>query len=128
MDRSRVFLVHAVDAPPPPGPATPGMDRRLLADDDDRWVGWVRVESGVSSGWHHHADRDTYIFVVAGRMRIEFGAGGAEAVEGTPGDFIFVPQHAIHREVVTSDEPADGFLVRIGPGPQVVNVESPEPA
>ena len=127
MDRSGVLLVRATDAPPPPGAATPGMDRRLLAEDDDRWIGWVRVEPGVASGWHHHADRDTYIFVVAGTMRIESGPGGAEAVEGTPGDFIFVPRQTIHREVVTSDGPADGFVVRIGPGPQVVNVEGPEP-
>jgi uncharacterized RmlC-like cupin family protein len=103
------------------------MDRRLLTEDGDRWIGWARVEPGVASGWHHHADRDTYIFVVAGAMRIEWGSNGTEAVEGRAGDCIVVPKHAIHREVVTSDVPADAFLVRIGPGPQVVNVEAPEP-
>jgi uncharacterized RmlC-like cupin family protein len=126
MDRSGVFVVRGPDAPTPPGPATAGMDRRLLVDHDDRWVGWVRVEPGVASGWHHHADRDTYIFVVAGTMRIESGPGGAAVVEATAGDFIFVPKQRIHREVVTSTGPADAFLVRIGPGPQVVNVEEPE--
>jgi uncharacterized RmlC-like cupin family protein len=103
------------------------MDRRLLTEDGDRWIGWARVDPGVASGWHHHADRDTYIFVVAGAMRIEWGSNGTEAVEGRAGDCIVVPKHAIHREVVTSDVPADAFLVRIGPGPQVVNVEAPEP-
>lgn len=121
-----VRIVHAEDAPPPPGPATAGMDRRLLHEEGDRWIGWVRVEPGVESGWHHHNDRETYIFVVRGRMRIEFGPGGSEAVEGTPGDFILVPRQTIHREVVGPDGPTDGFLVRIGPGAQVVNVDGPE--
>lgn len=84
------------------------------------------MEPGVASGWHHHAERDTYIFVVAGTMRIESGPGGGDVVEGSAGDFIFVPQRRIHREVVTSAGPADAFLVRIGPGPQVVNVDAPE--
>lgn len=103
------------------------MDRRLLDEAGDRWVGWVRVEPGVASGWHHHAERETYIFVVAGTMRIESGPGGAEAVAGEPGDMIFVPRRTVHREVVVSDAPADCFLVRVGPGPQVVNVDGPEP-
>ena len=128
MDQHDVSVLRATDAPPPPGPATSGMDRRLLVEHGDRWVGWVRVEPGVASGWHHHAERDTYIFVVAGTMRIEFGPGGSEAVEGSSGDMIVVAKGAIHREVVTSDVPADGFIVRIGPGPQVVNVEAPEPS
>jgi len=128
MDRSRVSVIRALDAPVPPGPATDGMDRRLLDEDGDRWIGWVRVEPGVASGWHHHAERDTWIFVIAGTMRIEFGPRGADAVEGAAGDCIIVPKRAVHREVVTSDVPADAFLVRIGPGPQVVNVEGPKPS
>src|SRR5689334_15303968 len=109
MDRSRVSVLRALDAPSPPGPATDGMDRRLLDEDGDRWIGWVRVEPGVASGWHHHAERETYIFVINGTMRIESGPGGAEAVEGRTGDYIYVPRGAIHREVVTSDVPADVF-------------------
>jgi hypothetical protein len=110
-----IRIVHADDAPPPPGPATAGMDRRLLHEEGDRWIGWVRVEPGVESGWR-------------GRMRIEFGPGGSEAVEGEPGDFIVVPRQTVHREVVGPDGPTDGFVVRIGPGPQVVNVDGPEDA
>ena len=40
----------------PPGPATPGMVREQAFVSDDRWVGVVRTEPGVRSGWHHHGE------------------------------------------------------------------------
>jgi uncharacterized RmlC-like cupin family protein len=127
MDQRRVFLVRASEAKPPPGPATAGMDRRQLLDHDDRWVGWVRTQPGVVGGWHHHGDRDTYIFVVRGEIRIEFGPGGSEVVDGMPGDFIFVSRQAVHHEITGANDTGELFLIRIGPGPQVVNVEEPDP-
>jgi uncharacterized RmlC-like cupin family protein len=128
MDERRVLLVRASEAKPPTGPATPGMDRRQLLDHDDRWIGWVRTEPGIEGGWHHHGGRDTYIFVARGEIRIEFGPGGHDAVEGTPGDFIFVPKQTIHREITGADDTGELFLIRIGTGPQVVNVDEPDPA
>lgn len=126
MEESRIFIVHAAEALPPPGPGTPGMDRRQLLDHGDRWVGWVKTEPGVVGGWHHHGDRDTYIFVVRGAIRIEFGPGGNEEVEGTLGDFIFVPKQTVHREITGTEDTGELFLIRIGPGPQVVNVGGPD--
>ena len=126
MAEGSVFVVRAREAPPPPGPATPGMDRRLLVEHDDRWIGWVRVEPGSESGWHHHNERDTYIFVTRGRISIEYGPGGRASVEGTPGDLIFMPRHTVHRELTAPEDAGECFLVRIGPGPQVVNVDGPD--
>jgi uncharacterized RmlC-like cupin family protein len=102
------------------------MDRRQLLDDRDRWVGWVQTLPGVG-GWHHHGERDTYIYVLRGEVTIEYGPQGREHVTARAGDFIFNPARMVHREITTPGEPAELFLVRVGPGPQNVNAEGPDP-
>jgi hypothetical protein len=57
------------------------MDRRLLAEDDDTWAGWVRTQPGAG-GWHHHGERDSYIYVIKGVVTIEYGPGGANLDTG----------------------------------------------
>ena len=108
------------------GPATPGMVREVAFAGDDRWVGFVRSEAGVRSGWHHHGDTDTYFYVLRGSVELEFGPGGRERLRVEAGDFAHVPRGVIHREGTTADEPGEIALVRIGSGPPVVNVEGPE--
>jgi uncharacterized RmlC-like cupin family protein len=77
------------------------------------------------SGWHHHGDHETVIYVLTGSLRMEFGSGGAETVEAAPGDFLHVPRGAVHREANPSAEPADIVVVRAGRGESTVNVEGP---
>jgi hypothetical protein len=50
-------VVHPGDAPTAPGTPTPGMDRRQLVDEGDRWIGWVQTTPDLAGGWHHHGDR-----------------------------------------------------------------------
>lgn len=106
-------------------PPTPGMIRELAFGGDDRWVGYVRTEPGVRSGWHHHGETDTYFYVLRGRIEFEFGPDGARRVSVGPGDFAHMPPGLVHREGTTPDEPAELVLVRIGSGAPVVNVEGP---
>jgi uncharacterized RmlC-like cupin family protein len=94
---------------------------------EDRWVGYVRTEPGAKSGWHHHGDTDTYVYVLRGSMDLEFGPGGRERVAGTVGDFIHVPRGAIHREGTAPDQAGEAVVVRVGSGPPVVPVDGPEP-
>lgn len=104
------------------------MDRRQLLDrGDDRWVGWVRTEAALAGGWHHHGDRDSYIYVLRGALAIEFGPGGRERIEAGAGDFIFNPARMVHREITAPGDPAELFVVRVGPGPQNVNVDGTDP-
>lgn len=126
MDRGRPVILHGPDAAPAPGPRTPGMDRRQLLDDGDRWVGWVRTDAGTAGGWHHHGDRDSYIFVLRGTMTIEYGPGGHERVTAGPGDFVFNPGGMVHREITGPGEPAELFVVRVGTGPQTINADGPD--
>ena len=121
------MVVRPADGAVPPGPPTAGMDRRQLLEHGDRWVGWVRTDAGLAGGWHHHGDRDSYVYIVRGAVRIEFGPGGREQVTAEAGDLVFNPAGLVHREVTEADEPAELFVVRIGSGPLNVNVDGPDP-
>lgn len=108
-----------------PGHATPGMDRRQAFSTDGMWSGLVHTEAGAASGWHHHGDYETTLYVVSGVLRMEFGAAGGEAFDAGPGDFIYVPKGAIHREANPTNEQSTAVIVRAGTGEAVVNVDGP---
>jgi uncharacterized RmlC-like cupin family protein len=107
---------------------TPGMTRRVGLRTDGMWSGTVDTEPGLTTGWHHHGDHDTTLYVVAGRFQLESGPGGREVVEGGPGDFLHVPAGAIHRESNPGDQPSRAVVVRCGSGIPTVNVDGPAPA
>ena len=121
----RVRLVRPADRVE--GERTPGMTREQAIAVDGLWAGLVRTEANMITGWHHHADYDTSIYVVDGALLMESGPGGANVVEAGPGDFLYVPRGAIHREGNPSGEESHVVVVRAGHGPAVVNVEGPAP-
>jgi uncharacterized RmlC-like cupin family protein len=110
------------------GPATPGMVRQQAFASQGMWSGTARTEPGMVSGWHHHGEYETTIYVLSGALRMEFGPGGADTVEAGPGDFVYVPKGVVHREGNPSGEPAELVLVRAGHGESTVNVDGPGPA
>jgi uncharacterized RmlC-like cupin family protein len=107
------------------GPPTPGMDRQQAFAGDDLWAGLVRTESGMVSGWHHHGEYETVIYVLRGALKLEFGPNGSNSVEAGPGDFAYVPKGAVHRESNPSAEPADVIVVRAGVGEPTFNLDGP---
>jgi uncharacterized RmlC-like cupin family protein len=123
-----VRLVSAAHRTPMPMLGTPGITREQAFADETRWVGWVQTDPGVTSGWHHHGEHDTYVYVLAGEIELEAGPGGTERVVGRPGDFVHIPAGVVHREGTPPGEAGRGVVVRIGQGPTVFNVEGPEPA
>ena len=108
------------------GPITAGMERRELFQREGAWAGWIRTDAGVAGGWHHHGDHDSYIYVLRGTLTIDYGPSGGESVRAAAGDFIFNPANVVHRETTSPDGDAEAFLVRIGIGPQLVNVAGPD--
>lgn len=110
------------------GPVTPGMDRQQAFATESMWSGFVRTEPGAMSGWHHHGEYETVFYVLTGRVRLEFGPGGSDAVQAGPGDFIYVPKGAVHREGNPSAEPSAGIVFRTGRGESTINVTGPAPA
>ena len=52
------------------GPSTPGMTRSQVVETDGMWVGQARTEPGMVSGWHHHGDHESAIYVLRGDVRM----------------------------------------------------------
>src|SRR5215211_1386261 len=92
---------------------------------DGMWSGTARTEAGMVSGWHHHGEYETTIYVLTGALLMEFGPGGSSTVEARPGDFVYVPKGAVHRESNPSAGPADIVVVRAGLGESTINVDGP---
>ena len=66
---------------------------------DQGWVGFLHLEPGASSPWHHHAEWDSYAYVFRGVLRWEHGPGGRDATEIGPGGVGHMPSWMIHRDV-----------------------------
>ena len=109
------------------GQVTPGMRREQAIETEGMWAGFASVEAGVVSGWHHHGDYESAIYVLAGGLTMEFGPGGAESLSAGPGDFVLVEREAVHREINLGDVSCDAIVVRAGTGAAVINVDGPEP-
>jgi len=103
------------------------MTREQAIAVDGMWGGLVRTEAQMTTGWHHHGDYDTSIYVVRGLLRMESGPDGSHVVDARPGDFLHVPKGAIHREGNPGSEESHLVVVRAGRGPAVVNVDGPAP-
>ena len=108
------------------GDPTPGMRRQVAFEVDGLWAGVVHTEPGAVSGWHHHGEHVTSLYVVAGRMRLDFGSGGAESVLAGPGDFLHVPAGVVHREANPGADVSTAVIARAGTGAPTVNVDGPD--
>jgi len=108
------------------GAPTPGMTREEAIATDHMWAGLARTGAGTASGWHHHGDYESTIYVLAGALRMEFGPSGTEIIDAGPGDFLYVAPGAVHRESNPSGDELEIVVVRSGSGEPVTNVEQPE--
>lgn len=104
---------------------TPGMQREQAFAAPGLWAGVVHTEPGASSGWHHHGEHETSLYVVTGQMRLESGARGAVTVEAGPGDFLHVPARVVHRESNPGGTRSTAVIARTGSGPPTINVDGP---
>lgn len=57
------------------GKATSGMHRQRAASTDRSLAGPVTTEPATLSGWHHHGEYDSHIFVLSGALQMESKAG-----------------------------------------------------
>jgi uncharacterized RmlC-like cupin family protein len=107
------------------GAPTRGLSREEAVATDGMWAGVARTDIGMVSGWHHHGDYETAIYVLSGALRMEFGSAGVDVVDARRGDFVYVARGAVHRESNPSGEPSELVIVRSGSGEPVVNVDAP---
>jgi uncharacterized RmlC-like cupin family protein len=108
------------------GMGTPGMIREEAVSSDGMWAGLVRTAAGMVSGWHHHGDCESTIYVLSGALRMEFGVDGRETLEAEPGDFLYVARGAIHRESNPTEQESQIVVVRSGSGEPVINTDGPQ--
>jgi uncharacterized RmlC-like cupin family protein len=91
------------------------------------WMGRTELPPGVNSGDHHHGDSETGIYVVTGTPVFVFrepGTGELVRLETRPGDYVFVPPHAPHREENPSpDQTAVVVIARSTQEAIVINVD-----
>lgn len=125
-----VRVVHA-DQLSSATPQTSGM-RRLAGVSpqttgaQNLWMGLVATPAGMMSGWHHHGDCETGIFVMKGRARFSWGKDGTESAEVAQGDFLSVAPGAVHKEEALGDEEVVFVVARACSAITVVNVAGPE--
>lgn len=105
---------------------TAGMVRAAAVERDGLWSGVATAAPKMASGWHHHGDNETVIYVLDGAIYLEFGTGGKRSVEGHSGDFLHVPPRTVHRESNPQDREARLVITRAGSGAATVNVEGPD--
>jgi uncharacterized RmlC-like cupin family protein len=90
------------------------------------WAGIATTQPGLLSGWHHHGGHDTIVYVLSGRLAIEFGEGGRQAVQVAAGDFLVIPSGLVHREGTPTGDPSESVVIRAGgDGPPTVEVDGP---
>lgn len=106
---------------------TPGLHRRVAFESDGYWAGHVEAAAETMSGWHHHGDNVTIGYVLDGEIRLEYGPGGRQSVDGEQGEYFMVPAGLVHREGNAMTKPGEIVLVRVGEGPPVFPVDGPEP-
>ena len=124
MSSEPITITKAANRKPTPS-QTPGMHREEAFSSGEMWAGYVKSDPKSPSGWHHHGENESYIFVLEGQLRFEFGIGGAEAVEAGPGDFVRVPKNTIHRENNPGATVGKFVVFRFGTGPPNFNVDGP---
>jgi len=92
------------------------------------WMGRTVLPPGVSSGDHHHGESETGIYVAAGNPVFVFrdpGTGAIVRLQTQPGDYVWVPPHARHREENPSaDTEAVVVIARSTQEAIVVNVDT----
>jgi len=118
-----VSLVRAEDRVP--DDPTPGVVRERAIAVEGMWSGHVSTEAGIVSGWHHHGDYETSIYVVEGELRVEYGPDGRQVAHARPGDFVHVGKGVIHREGNPAPDASRLVVTRSGTGPVTVNVDGP---
>ena len=108
------------------GEATPGLVREVAFRGERSILIRARCEGGVSSGWHHHGDREVFGHVLRGQVRFEFGRDGGEHTDVPAHGFFHIPPRLVHRDVNPLDEPQELVISFVGTGPLVVNVDGPD--
>ncbi len=108
------------------GPMTPGQSRKKALEVGNLWVGECQVTAyDEPSQWHHHKEFDSVMYMLSGRIRVDFGATGQDAFEIGAGDYAYFPRRAIHRCQILEGKDVRYVFIRVGNGETLLNVDGP---
>lgn len=109
------------------GPNTPGQPRQTAYSGNGLWVGECEITACDSpSQWHHHENYDSIMYMLEGRIRVDWGEYGEKCFLMGPGDYGFFGRKVVHRaQIVDANENCRYVFVRLGEGESVVNVNGP---
>lgn len=123
-DEQDALRIEPSELVPIEGP--PEISRRQAFAKPGLWAGISTTQPGLVSGWHHHGGNDTIVYVLSGRVAIEYGEGGRHAVQADAGDFLVIPSGLVHRESTPGDGPSESVVIRAGgDGPPTIEVDGP---
>jgi uncharacterized RmlC-like cupin family protein len=79
----------------------------------------VVVPPGGCAEPHCHADYETAIYLISGRVETRYGNGLRQSVINEPGDFLFIPPDMPHQAFnLSTTEPARAIVARNDPNEQ----------
>ena len=82
-----------------------------------------RVPAGARSRPHYHANCESAVYVLGGRMRVSWGDDLEHEAELEPRDLVYVPPRETHIiENLSETEPADYVVARNSPHEDSVEV------
>lgn len=102
---------------------TPGLSRQVLFETDDNVMVMSSVESGTTTGWHHHRDRHAFGYALIDKGIVEFGSEGQEQREINAPLGFHTPPGTLHREIAETD--TEVVVNFVGTGPLFENVDAP---
>ncbi len=77
------------------------------------YMGIFRVPPGARSRPHYHANCESAVYMLSGRLEVKWGDDLEETVEIGPGDMVYVPPqetHILHN--LSREEPAEYVVAR----------------
>lgn len=88
----------------------------------------VVIPPGASAEPHTHADFESAIYVLEGRVETRYGDGLQHSVVTEAGDFLFIPPNVPHQPVnLSSTRPARAIVARNDPREQEHVIPYPPP-
>ncbi|MDX6718569.1 MAG: hypothetical protein QOJ63_823 [Solirubrobacteraceae bacterium] len=75
------------------------------------YMGVFRVPAGAQSMPHYHADCESAVYMLSGRLNVRWGEGLEHALSLEPGDMVYVPPRETHLLENPSEEEAAEYVV-----------------
>jgi uncharacterized RmlC-like cupin family protein len=87
------------------------------------YMGKFRVPAGARSRPHFHAECESAVYMLSGRLRVRYGDHLEQSFEIEAGDLVYVPPRETHLlENLSDQEPAEYVVARDAPQEDSVEV------